>query len=99
MSSEVFSVEIELPYVEGEVPTVSEPGTYDDSADFYVHPAGVAYPAANLMISPGGPCEMTILGFSTDGLRKLAAFLVKSADLIDAGVAAELETRRVYGKS
>lgn len=80
------TVTIELPYVMGGPPSLVTDHVYDDSVDVTVEQGALLYPCANLRLNPGGPCEFILLGFSTAGLRELAAFLVASADEIEERV-------------
>lgn len=76
----IITETIDLPYVEGQLSSYTE---YDDSVDVSVEHAAYGAPAANLRLTPGGPCDFVIMGFTTGGLREMAKLLNDAADAID----------------
>lgn len=79
MEPEVIAqVTISLPTVGGDIALESN-GIYDDMVDVQIEQSKYGRPYCSMRLSPGGPCEFNLMGFTAATLDELGKFLIQSA--------------------
>lgn len=96
MEPEVIAdIHISLPTVEGEI-EIHGNSVYDDSVDVQIEQSKYGKPYCQILFSPAGPCEFTLMGFTATELDELGKFLIQAAKDLTATAKRQEKTEQLF---